>query len=244
MTWVQTLGGRVIPPSIQRLITVAIDLDGDLREQIVFIGGAVLPLLETDRTVLRSPRPTKDVDGVTGTTSYSKMFDLEEALRARGFRNVSEPPTHIGRWKTPSEAIFDLVSAGSHTGGTGAERDQYAVGSALTLDIPPVVRHANGVGFLVLKLDAYRDRGRKDPRGSKDLSDIVALLATRPSLVAEVRAEPEHVRRWISDDVGDLLMNDSAIESHVIAHVSDRDPLVDNVAERVLEVCEALARME
>jgi hypothetical protein len=83
---VQALGGRPIPPSIQRLITVANDLDRVLREQIVFIGGAVLPLLETDRSVLGSPRPTKDVDGVTGTTSYRKMFELEQALRARGLR--------------------------------------------------------------------------------------------------------------------------------------------------------------
>lgn len=243
-TWVQTLGGRAIPPSIQRLITVANDLDGTLREQIVFIGGAVLPLLETDWTVLGSPRPTKDVDGVTGTTSYGKKFELEEALRARGFRNVSVPPTHIGRWKTPSEAIFDLVSAGSHTGGMGAERDRYALGSASRLDLPPVVRHASGVGFLVLKLDAYRDRGRKEPRRSKDLSDIVALLATRSELVAEVRAEPDHVRGWIRDDVSGLLLNDRDMESHVIAHISDRDPLVEDAAERVVEVCEVLARMD
>lgn len=39
-TYVQTLGDRLIPPSIQRLITVANDLDGALREQIVFTGGA------------------------------------------------------------------------------------------------------------------------------------------------------------------------------------------------------------
>ncbi len=212
-TWVETLDGRMIPASIRRLITVAKDLDDVLREQIVFIGGAVLPLLETDRTVLGSPRPTKDVDGVTGTTSYGKMFELEEALRARGFRNVSEPPAHIGRWKTPSQAIFDLVSAGSQTGGTGGERDRYALGSASTLDLPPVVRHANSVGFLVLELDAYRDRGRKEPRRSKDLSDIVALLATRPELVAEVRAEPDHIRGWIRDDVGGLLMTDRDMES-------------------------------
>jgi hypothetical protein len=239
---VQTLGGQAIPPAIQRLITVAADLDDTLRGQIVFIGGAVLPLLETDRSVLSSPRPTKDVDGVTGTTSYGKMFELEEALRARGFRNVSEPPTHIGRWKTPSQAIFDLVSAGRHAGGTGAERDRYALESAWTLDLPPVVRHASGVGFLVLKLNAYRDRGRNDPRRSKDLSDIVALLATRSELVAEVRAESKRVRSWVRDDVGSLLMNDDDIESHVVAHVSDRDPLVADAAEMVLEACEVLAR--
>jgi hypothetical protein len=230
-----------MPPSVQRLVTVANELNDPLREQIVFIGGAILPLLETDRAILGSPRVTKDVDGVTGAMSYGKMFELEEALRARGFRNVHEPPTHIGRWKSPSGAIFDLVSAGSHTGGTGSERDRYAVDSAMTLDLPPAVRHVSGAGYLVLKLDAYRDRGRRDPRRSKDLSDIVALVATRPELLADVSAAPEQARRWIRDDLEGLLMNDQDIESHVITHVSDRDPLVDGVAERVLEVFEAIA---
>jgi predicted nucleotidyltransferase len=241
-TYMQALNGRAMPPSIQRLITVANDLDDVLRGQIVFIGGSVLPLLETDRTVLRVPRSTKDVDGVTGATSYTKLFMLEEALRARGFRNVTQPPTHIGRWRSPSQAIFDLVSAGNHAGGSGSERDQYALESAVTLDLPPTIRHVSGVGFLVMKFNAYRDRGTMNPRGSKDLSDLVALAATRPELLTEVSQAPEHVRRWICDGV-DGLLSDPTMESHVIAHVSDRDPLVDNVAEQVLEVLAALARL-
>jgi hypothetical protein len=72
-----------MPPSVQRLVTIAHELEEALCEKIVFIGGAVLPILETDFTILRSARPTKDVDGVTGTTSYSKLFDLEEAVRER-----------------------------------------------------------------------------------------------------------------------------------------------------------------
>jgi hypothetical protein len=39
-------------------------------------------------------------------------------------------------------------------------------------------------------------------------------------------------------------MNDRDMESHVVAHLSDRDPLVDDAAERVLEACEVLARMD
>jgi hypothetical protein len=71
----------------------------------------------------------------------------------------------------------------------------------------------------------------------------VALLATRSQLVAEARAASERVRGWIREDVGNLLLNDDEIESHFIAHVSDRDPLIDDAAERVLDVCEILAQM-
>ena len=134
------------------------------------------------------------------------------------------------------------MSAGSHAGGNGSARDQYAVESAVTLDLPPVIRHVSGAAFLALKLNAYRDRGRESPRSSKDLSDIAALAATRPELLTEVSVAPDHVRGWIRDDVRDLL-TDRAMESHVIAHVADRDPLADGVAERVLEVLGELVNL-
>jgi hypothetical protein len=239
-TYLDTLSGRAIPPSIARLMTVANDLGIALCGQIVFLGGSVTPILETDRTTLNSPRPTKDVDGVTGATTDAKLFELEQALRARGFRNADQPPVHIGRWISPSDAIFDLVSAGSHTGGTGSERDQYAVESATTLDLPPVIRHVSSVGFLVLKLCAYQDRGTVAPRESNDLSDIVALVATRPELQREVSAAPKHVRNWIREDVRSLLKGPD-LTSNIISHIADRDPLVDDVAERVLETLRTFA---
>ena len=228
-----------MPPSVQRIANTARELGEDLCEQIVFIGGAVLPLLETDLTVLRSVRVTTDVDGVAGTTTYSKLFALEEALRGRKFRNVATPPTHIGRWESPSKQIFDLVSAGQHSGGNGSERDVYALEASVRADLPPRVRHVSAVGFLVLKPSAYADRGSGNPRGSKDLSDMVSLLATRPSLLHEVHDAEARARSWIAAGVSDL-RSDSRIEAAVAGHIMDRDPLIDGIAERVLDLFDAL----
>ena len=47
-TYLEALGGRAAPPSIQRLATIAYELSEKLRSVIVFIGVAILPLLETD----------------------------------------------------------------------------------------------------------------------------------------------------------------------------------------------------
>ncbi len=88
-------------------------------------------------------------------------------------------------------AMIMTVTYPEHLGGTGAEADRLAIDHAVSLNLPPVIRHASALGFFTLKCAAYRDRGATLPvGGSKDLGDLVALLATRPALASENAAAP------------------------------------------------------
>ena len=57
---------------------------GPLVSDVVFIGGAIAPLLHTE-AALPSPRQTKDVDAVIASHSYADGELLDRTLRYLGF---------------------------------------------------------------------------------------------------------------------------------------------------------------
>lgn len=224
---------RPLVAPLVRVATIASALGDDLRKRIVFIGGAILPLLQDDNDLFGSARPTKDVDGVIATTSYTQKAKVEDALRARKFRNQADAP-HMDRWITADGAIFDLVACGTHAGGNGSEHDMFAVETAETVDLPPTIRHASAVGYLTLKCGAFRDRGQSIPLDSKDLSDIVTLIATRSRIVDEVHSAPKPIREFLRKQVRSLLDNKRAVSS-IATHIRANDPLVDNLEVVVVD---------
>ena len=60
---------------------------GDLREQVVFVGGAVAGLLVTD-LLADSVRATRDVDAVVNS-SRALFHRIEAAVAERGFMGTS-----------------------------------------------------------------------------------------------------------------------------------------------------------
>jgi len=229
---------RELTPALRRTAAVARLLGDDLRSSVVFIGGAILPLLQVEPNVLGSLRPTTDVDGLTRALSYSGMTRLEEALRERGFKNDAASGI-VHRWIAPGPISFDLVSCGEHTGGSGSDIEVFAWDHAVETDLPPRIRHLNGVGLLALKCAAYADRGEKDPMGSKDLADIASLLALRPAIATEVESAPQRVRAFVAATASRILGSARASGS-IAGHLRDRDPLVDHLDERVIAILGAL----
>lgn len=205
----------MLDPALAPLAHVARALS-DLRQRVVFIGGAIAPLLQTDPPFDR-PRPTFDVDAIAATAGYGDFAALQAMLRARGFReNVGG--RHAHRWWAPGEppVQFDLVPAGTHLGAGGNPWDAAALATAVEAEIEPglVIRHASAPGFLALKLAAFRDRGGADPFTSHDLEDVLALLASRPGVDGETAAAPGEIRSFVAaraaalaarDDLDDLL---------------------------------------
>ena len=133
-------------PSVDLLINIAVSL-GPLVDRVVFIGGAIAPLLQT-QPISPRVRATKDVDGVTQTVTYAEFGELQEQLRQRGFRQpaVNAVPTgHVHRWITPNGDLFDLVPAGTHLGGGGNPLDKVAVDTAVTITLS----RPNGTGIVL-----------------------------------------------------------------------------------------------
>ena len=225
-------------PAIQRLKRIAQAL-GELNSLVVFIGGAISPLLQTEPP-FDEPRPTKDVDGVIASTKYSDLGPLHDALRAHGFRQMPGETKHIHRWYSSTDDVFDLVPAGAHPGGSGQVWDRLALDTCVQADLGDgiVIRHASAPAFLGLKWAAYADRGAQDPFGSHDLEDIVALVASRATVAAEVYASPAGLRAFVVEQTLALL-NDARLEDLLAGHLNNaQDPVasIDVVRSRLVRI--------
>lgn len=196
-------------PSVLRLKRIAMAV-GELTEQVVFIGGAVSPLLQ-EEPPFDQARVTKDVDGIIATSRYTEMAGIGTQLEGRGFK-CSTTAGHVHKWISPAGDVLDLVPAGEHVGASGQAWDQYAANDNVRVDLGDgvIVRHASSAAFLALKWAAFRDRGAKDPGASHDLEDIAAVVVSRPGIVNEVREASENVRQFIVERTKLLLLDERA----------------------------------
>lgn len=195
---------------------------GTLADSVVFIGGAIAPLLHTD-SPLPGPRATKDVDGVIASHRYDDSERLHRALRKQQFRHVTADGTHMHRWVAPSGELLDLLPVGEHAGGTGNAWDAAAISSAVSVTIDGVTfRHAAAPAFIAMKLDAFKDRGEGDARSSHDIEDVLALIASRPTIVADVRAADPALISRLHTFAANLLESGIA-EEIVAAHLNNAD---------------------
>ncbi len=242
-------------PALDRLRRIAWQL-GPLAERVVFIGGAVAPLFQID-DVLPRVRPTHDVDAVIATSSYAELGPLREALSARGFSEAPVPPEqdapmHMHRWIAPAGGgPFDLVPVGAHAGGTGGVPDTYAVESAVRVDLresdtatPCIVQHASVVAFLMLKWAAHRDRGQYAPFESHDLEDIIAVVASRSTVVEECRVAPRHVREYLAEHCREFLADADTAEELIAANLPLPATTVVPVRTAVLQRLRGLAAVD
>lgn len=80
---------------------------GPVADEVVFLGGAVVPLLVPDAFAL-AIRSTEDVDCVVRAQSYHDYMEFGERLRKRGFQECREPGAPIGRW-TLAGVLVDVM---------------------------------------------------------------------------------------------------------------------------------------
>ena len=188
--------------NIRRLIKIALAL-GDLRDEMVFVGGTVTSLYADD---MGAPdiRPTEDVDCVTELTTYGSYADLEKRLRNIGFKNDIESGI-ICRWKYKGETV-DVMPNDENILGfsnkwykTGVENKlSYTMTPDLKIWIFPICY------FLAAKIEALRSRGGNDWRGSSDFEDIVFVLNNNKTILEQFHNEKNKdlkffLRDWASE---------------------------------------------
>jgi hypothetical protein len=235
-----------VSPSIAPIVSVALAL-GPWRERVVFIGGAIAPLLQTDPP-FPHVRATDDVDAVATTANYTEHAQLEQCLRDAGFRHASVMGTdqrtqHAHRWVSPAGVLFDLVPSGEHLGASGNKWDTIAIETAVTTAVDGVeIRHVNAPGFLVLKWAAYLDRGADKPMDSIDIEDIVALLVSRPPILEEIAASSGDIRRFLRDRAAEFVSHIDFADS-LDAHLNNAENRIA-VTEIARKTVQAIAHAD
>jgi hypothetical protein len=197
---------RADDPNLPSLRQIAEAL-GDLREQVVFVGGAVAGLLVTDPAA-DGVRATLDVDAVVNG-NFARFHRIEVALAQRGFVR-DEHSGVICRWvHQDSGVLFDLMSVQPEVLGFSNRWYRYAFETAESFELSPnlSIRVVSAVAFVATKLEAYAGRGGGDFMSSHDIEDVLNIVDGREELAQELATAPDELRRAVAAAVGALLRN-------------------------------------
>lgn len=196
-------------PNVQQVQIVAKAL-GELRGQLIFVGGCATGLLITDEA--RPPvRATQDVDLVAEIASKVKYYQLTERLKKLGF--VEDAGDVICRWKL-GDLMVDVMP--THGDVLNFTNKWYvdAVRAATTETLPDgnSIQLITAPYFVATKLEAFFDRGNGD-YSSHDLEDIINVLDGRPSIVDEISAVGGPVKEYLQSELDELISNDAFLRA-------------------------------
>ena len=203
---------------------------GELSDEVVFIGGVAAELLQT-RAVLPKPRATDDVDAVAGITSRKELQRFSEELRKRGFREDSREGAPVCRWLSPNGVPLDVLPVEPAVLGFGNRWDRFALDTSEVenLDADIAIRRVSAPVFLAMKWAAFHDRGEGDWYASRDIEDLIAVIAARPQIIGEVSSAPREVRAYVASQAAALLTRDDidGILRGALSSSANLDELVD-----------------
>jgi hypothetical protein len=187
--------------NVEMLVRAARAL-GALKDEVVFVGGAVVDLFITDPAAPR-PRFTEDVDVVVEVTTYGAWAKVGERLRALGFREDRREGAPLCRWLF-EDLVVDVMPALERVLGFTNRWYRQAKKQSEERELPGGVRirAVTAPLFVATKIEAFRSRGRGDFVASHDLEDIVAVVDGRPVLADEVKSAPVQLRRFLASTVG------------------------------------------
>ena len=172
---------RAVETNLEMIRHVARRL-GDLRDRVVFLGGAATVLLITDKAT-PDVRVTTDVDVIVEIASRTDYYRLSELLRGLGFTEDTGEDAPVCRWRIDGIAV-DVMPTNADILGFSNQWYPQALRLATTEEISEkmAIRVVTGPFFLATKIEAFYSRGKGDFIASHDMEDIVTLLDGRPEL--------------------------------------------------------------
>lgn len=147
--------------NVQRVDLVAAAL-GELRDQLVLVGGCAVSLL-IDSPTAPPPRVTYDIDLIAEVGGLRGYHALEKEFARRGFTRDMSPEAPICRWAWGSVKVdlmptSEAVLGFSNTWYAEAARSatRYTLPSGVTMNL------ISAPAFLATKLEAFDSRGGGD----------------------------------------------------------------------------------
>jgi len=161
--------------------------------------------------VLEQARHTEDVDLIVHVMGYPGFHTLQEALRAKGFKDM--PPDPDERAPVCAMKLGDLrvdfmpddPQVLGFSNGWYGDALKTAMPYQLSDDLS--IRLVNPPYFLATKLEAYKGRGKGDTLSSHDIEDLLTLIDGRESLIDEVSTAPDELRDYLAEEFSLLLKN-------------------------------------
>src|SRR4030042_553048 len=170
---------------------------GELKEVLVFVGGAVSELYADD-PASSDIRPTQDVDCVIELSSRMEYARLEENLRTKRFTHDTSKDAPICRWiyqgikvdVMPTEESILGFKNWWYPGGIENKISKKLPDGKEIYVFPPEY-------YLASKFEAHHDRGGNDLRQSHDFEDIIYIFDNCPDILENIRNADENIRNYL-----------------------------------------------
>lgn len=184
----------------------------DLLPNFVFLGGAIVGLLITDRSA-PEPRATIDIDVITDSKSLNKFYELEKKLRVKGFKpDISSGI--ICRWKI-DKVVVDIMPDDEEILGFSNSWYSDAIKNSMKyrLDDSTIIKLISPPYFIATKIEAFEGRGNNDLISSPDIEDILNLIDGREEIVDDIKQAPKKVQTYLAKKFRSFLKKDEFYES-------------------------------
>jgi hypothetical protein len=184
---------------------------GEIRRDVVFVGGATMTLWITDPAA-PPPRPTKDVDVIVEVATRNAYYRFEDRMRAHGIRDEGNV---LCRWiHERNGLILDAMPTDAELLGFENRWQREAFPHAVERELPSgaSIGAVPPAFLLATKIEAFRGRGEGDYLGSRDFADIVALVDGREELVDEVREAPAKLQAYVSEGLNLIIEKERALD--------------------------------
>ena len=180
-----TIQGRSsVDVNLEQLRRIATRI-GKLRGQVMFLGGAILPLLVPE-PLASDIRVAKDVDMMIHADTKADLWAFEDQLWDVGLKRSSTGAAC--KWRVEDLHVDvmttepDTVDFNNHWGREAVrEKQQHDLGGGL------VINAIRSTHYLAVKIDAFYRRGYGDHQASNDIYDILLVLRGCPNLEADFR---------------------------------------------------------
>ena len=168
-------------------------------DEIVFVGGVTLGLLITDKAAAPI-RGTNDVDVIAEIVTCADYIAFSERLRKVHFTEDTGENPLTCRWHNGSLTL-DVLALNKEVLGFTNIWYEPALKHAFTVTLPSgqSIRVITAPFFLGTKMEAFKGRGKMDFQASHDLEDFVAVFEGRETLLQEIAASPQPLRRYLAD---------------------------------------------
>ena len=214
--------------NIQLVAKVAKAL-GEINEQVVFVGGAVVSVYADDPAA-DEVRPTDDIDFTTELAGYGDWVQLNSQLLKLGFMPNTES-NKICNFLFEGIEI-DIMPTEDST--IGVSNSWYKPGFESVNEVMingQKIRVLSVSYYLATKFEAFNNRGN-DYRTSHDFEDIIYVIDNCLNIENEISHSNESVRKFIINELKKMLNNPNykeIIQSQMHPSiVSGRFPIILN----------------
>ncbi|HKJ81851.1 MAG TPA: nucleotidyl transferase AbiEii/AbiGii toxin family protein [Ignavibacteriaceae bacterium] len=219
------------------VVKIVADALGELNDQVVYVGGAVVGIYADDPAA-EDVRPTKDVDITLKIASYVELTKLEEELLRKEFKR--DPLEKVECRFFLNEILVDVMST-TRVGWAPANRwFEPAFSHIKEFNLEgTIIKIFTLAYFLATKFEAFNDRGKKDPRTSHDLEDIIYVLNNNLDLVKDILTAPEDVKKYLKDQF-QVLLNSPVLQEAMLANLSyetqsERQKIINSKLKEIVD---------